>query len=465
MSSSSPTKTNNTDYIRNRQVDKERHLRLAEAMDEAVKILEEASDTVRQGEWDEKLHVILSALESKEKPSIPFALGSLGLESVPEALGNDEYREGRELFQKLLAQGVDRGKEDYLQADEELNKQILVSPRRQRTRLVEDSGGSQTRWTINLEHTLYPRLRHILTTITQDKISVPFRKPVTLKEAPDYHDVIAHPMDLRTMRNKLDRGTYKHAEEFRKDFLLICENAFRYNAKGSDIHELAKQMKKLCKELIDPVVEEWSNISVEIEGQKNAKEPDKEPAETEEDSIVVDSVLQEPLKKSKRTNRKSEAPMKTPKKQVITQKEQGLDNEKSETLGVEDFHLKTEKQPANSKKREETVAEDIHEKDIETATNMEPQKQTLQEKTSEEKFPGRETGQVETKKAVNVEQAPTSLNQNKDMIDSEHMEDLKELEELKETSKEESKRNDLKKSQNRTQSKKKRPSRSTKRRR
>jgi hypothetical protein len=102
MASTAGNKTNIAEHMKNRQLDKERHQRLAEAMDEAVKILEEAAEAVKQGQWDERLGAVLTALESKEKPSIPFALGSLGLESVPEALRNEEHKEGVQLFQSFL---------------------------------------------------------------------------------------------------------------------------------------------------------------------------------------------------------------------------------------------------------------------------------------------------------------------------------------------------------------------------
>jgi len=42
-----------------------------------------------------------------------------------------------------------------------------------------------------------------------------FARPVTLEEAPDYFDIIKHPMDFGTMRQKIDGHIYNNMEEFK----------------------------------------------------------------------------------------------------------------------------------------------------------------------------------------------------------------------------------------------------------
>ncbi|GAY46145.1 hypothetical protein CUMW_094730 [Citrus unshiu] len=65
---------------------------------------------------------------------------------------------------------------------------------------------------------------------------------------PDYCEVIEHPMDFGTVRNKLANGAYATLEQFEKDVFLICSNAMQYNApdtiyfrQARSIHELAKK--------------------------------------------------------------------------------------------------------------------------------------------------------------------------------------------------------------------------------
>lgn len=75
-----------------------------------------------------------------------------------------------------------------------------------------------------------------------------FSEPVDREELPDYHEVIKHPMDFGTVRNKLTNGAYASLEQFEKDVFLICSNAMQYNApdtiyfrQARSIHELAKK--------------------------------------------------------------------------------------------------------------------------------------------------------------------------------------------------------------------------------
>ncbi|KAK3844384.1 MAG: Bromodomain-containing protein, partial [Linnemannia gamsii] len=58
-----------------------------------------------------------------------------------------------------------------------------------------------------------------------------FSQPVDPTMVPDYATIIKNPMDLSTMRSKVDRNFYPTIDEFLKDFQLVCDNARLYNAK------------------------------------------------------------------------------------------------------------------------------------------------------------------------------------------------------------------------------------------
>ncbi|CAE6473133.1 unnamed protein product [Rhizoctonia solani] len=57
-----------------------------------------------------------------------------------------------------------------------------------------------------------------------------FLKPVTRSDAPDYHLVIKHPMDLATMSKKVRTKQYRNKAEFISDLNLIWDNCLNYNA-------------------------------------------------------------------------------------------------------------------------------------------------------------------------------------------------------------------------------------------
>lgn len=71
-----------------------------------------------------------------------------------------------------------------------------------------------------------------------------FIEPVDQSEVPDYGDVVTHPMDLSTMRAKVDDFQYSSLDEFEADFYLMIENCLAYNAKDTVFYRAALKMKE-----------------------------------------------------------------------------------------------------------------------------------------------------------------------------------------------------------------------------
>lgn len=92
--------------------------------------------------------------------------------------------------------------------------------------------------------------------ITDELINSPcgqfFNRPVDPENdgVPDYFKVISYPMDLSTVRSKLERKYYRKINDWMNDVNKIWENAIRFNGENSYITFLAKLMKqrfiKLC---------------------------------------------------------------------------------------------------------------------------------------------------------------------------------------------------------------------------
>uniref|UniRef100_A0A1I7U100 Bromo domain-containing protein n=1 Tax=Caenorhabditis tropicalis TaxID=1561998 RepID=A0A1I7U100_9PELO len=85
--------------------------------------------------------------------------------------------------------------------------------------------------------------------------------PIKLKIY-DYLDIIKNPMDLQTIKKKLDHKQYAEPEEFVADFNLMINNCCTYNPKGSAVHQNALDLKALFEERwklfprpgVDPIV-------------------------------------------------------------------------------------------------------------------------------------------------------------------------------------------------------------------
>ena len=76
--------------------------------------------------------------------------------------------------------------------------------------------------------------------------SGPFREPVDWKNLDlyDYPKIVKKPMDLGTVKRKLERSQYSNANECAADIRLIWTNCKTYNADGSDFYLLAESFSK-----------------------------------------------------------------------------------------------------------------------------------------------------------------------------------------------------------------------------
>ncbi|XP_043406855.1 bromodomain-containing protein 1 isoform X3 [Chelonia mydas] len=86
-------------------------------------------------------------------------------------------------------------------------------------------------------------LRSVLDQLQEKDSARIFTQPVNLKEVPDYLDHIKHPMDLSTMRKRLDSQGYKNLNEFEEDFNLIIDNCMKYNAKDTIFYRAAVRLR------------------------------------------------------------------------------------------------------------------------------------------------------------------------------------------------------------------------------
>lgn len=73
----------------------------------------------------------------------------------------------------------------------------------------------------------------------------PFYKPVDAKALGlhDYHEIIKHPMDLSTIKKKLDNRQYRDAQEFAADVRLMFSNCYKYNPPDHDVVAMARKLQ------------------------------------------------------------------------------------------------------------------------------------------------------------------------------------------------------------------------------
>ena len=91
--------------------------------------------------------------------------------------------------------------------------------------------------------------QHLLPTLDklfkQDPESIPFRQPVDPNALgiPDYFEIIKKPMDMSTIKRKLDTGQYVDPWDYVDDVWLMFDNAWVYNRKTSRVYRYCTKVR------------------------------------------------------------------------------------------------------------------------------------------------------------------------------------------------------------------------------
>ncbi|XP_023228451.1 bromodomain adjacent to zinc finger domain protein 1A-like, partial [Centruroides sculpturatus] len=98
-----------------------------------------------------------------------------------------------------------------------------------------------------------------LSYVTCDKIisylikhpdSWPFLCPVNKKDAPSYYKIIKKPMDLGTIRSKLNNMQYNNNDEFAADIYLVLQNCELYNPASSIEYRCGRRLMKALEKCL-----------------------------------------------------------------------------------------------------------------------------------------------------------------------------------------------------------------------
>ncbi|KAJ3371188.1 hypothetical protein GGF31_003611 [Allomyces arbusculus] len=76
----------------------------------------------------------------------------------------------------------------------------------------------------------------------------PFLQPVDRKMYPSYFEVVKHPIDLSTIRKRLDDGYYANAAGFEADMQLMFRNCYQFNPIGTPVRIMGQKLEALFKQ-------------------------------------------------------------------------------------------------------------------------------------------------------------------------------------------------------------------------
>ncbi|XP_050293288.1 bromodomain-containing protein 3-like isoform X2 [Anthonomus grandis grandis] len=162
----------------------------------------------------------------------------------------------------------------------------------------------------------------------------PFYKPVDaeLLGLHDYHDIIKKPMDLGTVKRKMDSREYRSAQEFAQDVRLIFTNCYKYNPSDHDVVAMARKLQdvfevKFAKIPDEPlnrisgtVSQESSSSGLESESSSDTEDSEEERRNKQLKQLEKElSAMQERMRKlveesTKRKKEKKKQKIEKPKK-------------------------------------------------------------------------------------------------------------------------------------------------------
>ncbi|KAF2466696.1 uncharacterized protein BDR25DRAFT_327779 [Lindgomyces ingoldianus] len=161
---------------------------------------------------------------------------------------------------------------------------------------------------------LYESMEKVLMELKAGEHAHPFLQRVNKREAPDYYNVIKHPMDIGTMMKKLKQLQYKSKKDFVDDLMLIWSNCLKYNADPAHyLRKKALYMRKETEKLVplipDIVVRDRAEVEAEERRMRNG-DADADGAEDSDDEepIMASRGRKAPSKGGKGTSTARKAP-------------------------------------------------------------------------------------------------------------------------------------------------------------
>lgn len=140
----------------------------------------------------------------------------------------------------------------------------------------------------------------------------PFYKPVDAKMLGlhDYHDIIKKPMDLGTVKRKMDEREYKTAAEFEADVRLIFTNCYKYNPPDHDVVKMGRKLQDVFEMRFANIPDEpvttypttqHNNNQINAESSGSESESDSNAESEDSDESMDEEAVREKIEKHQET--------------------------------------------------------------------------------------------------------------------------------------------------------------------
>ena len=101
---------------------------------------------------------------------------------------------------------------------------------------------------------------------------------------PTYPKIVKKPMDLATIRKKLDNQEYTTAQKFYDDFKLMIRNCFLFNPTGTPVNQAGSELQRLFDE-------KWKHLPPLHEASEEEDEDEEESEEEHQRTWLFNSFI------------------------------------------------------------------------------------------------------------------------------------------------------------------------------
>ncbi|NWV91960.1 BRDT protein, partial [Machaerirhynchus nigripectus] len=154
--------------------------------------------------------------------------------------------------------------------------------------------------------------RVVMRAMWRHNFSWPFHQPVDAAalNLPDYYTIIKKPMDLGTIKKRLEHNYYTKAAECIEDFKTMFWNCYMYNKPGDDIVFMAEELEKVFMQKIAHMPPEERLVSLN-KGKRKGKK-------TEETQQPNPGTSNEQSTNEKQAESSEQPPVMTQERQQVT---------------------------------------------------------------------------------------------------------------------------------------------------
>uniref|UniRef100_K7F3P2 Bromodomain testis-specific protein n=1 Tax=Pelodiscus sinensis TaxID=13735 RepID=K7F3P2_PELSI len=142
-------------------------------------------------------------------------------------------------------------------------------------------------------------LRVVMKAMWRHNFSWPFHQPVDAAalNLPDYYSIIKKPMDLSTIKKRLEHNYYTKATDCIEDFKTMFTNCYVYNKPGDDIVFMAEELEKVFMQKVAQMPPEEKIVIVNKGKRKvGAQQPDIDVCTTKQNQLQkqLESIAKQP---------------------------------------------------------------------------------------------------------------------------------------------------------------------------